>query len=161
MKKILLFFVALLAFVTACKDKEEDAPAPQTKIDLAIKKEKLGASGKVSVDRAAAIMHMWRTEDAEFDVEDPSADMRIGYAYDKVSGSHKASEYGAIGSVMREPVKPGRYFVYVSLMKSSGPGSLAYSYTTVDIKEGETLKLEKVFKHDVGTEQYEEWGESK
>jgi hypothetical protein len=160
MKKNLLLPLLLFVFLTACKD-EEDAPEPQTRIDLEVSKQKLDSSGKVTVNRAPAIIHIWKAEDRDYDVEASSSDMYIGYAYDKVSGTHKTAEYGSVGSVAKEVVKPGRYFVYVLLMKSSSAGSLAYSYTTVDVKEGETLALKKVFSHDIGTEQYEEWDKNK
>jgi hypothetical protein len=156
MKRILLLPLLFFVFLTACKD-EEDAAEPQTRINIEVSKQKLDSSGKVTVNRAPAIIHIWNAEDKDFDVEASSSDMYIGYAYDKVSGTYKTAEYGSVGSVAKEVVKPGKYFVYVLLMKSSSTGSLAHSYTTVDVKEGETLELKKVFSHDVGTEQYEEW----
>ena len=162
MKKILLFPLFLCLFLTSCKD--DEIPEPEQKpgfVDADIKKQVKYSSGFISAEPATAIIHIWDADSAEFDVEASGADMRIGYAYDKLSGEYKTSKYGSIGSRMSEPVVPGKYFIYVVLMKSPGTGSMAYSYTYFEVEEGKELELKKTFSYDVASEAYEEWDKNK
>lgn len=161
MKKVLLFPLFLCLFLTtACKDEDEPEPQP-TIIDVVVRKEVETASGSVKEEPASAIIHLWPAEDRDFDVEASGTDIYIGYAYDKNTGEYKTAKYGSVGSSMNERIEPGKYFIYVLLMKSSRSGSLAYSHTYFEIKEGETLELEKTFSHDVPSETFEEWDKNK
>jgi hypothetical protein len=160
MKNHLLIPLLLLLFLAACKDEQEKPPTPTTKIILEVKKQSKNASGQKTIEAVPAIIHMWPAENCEFDVG-ASPDIHFGYAFDKASNSYKTMKYGAIGSRMSEVIKPGRYFVYVLLPKSSSSGSLAYSYTYFDIKEGENLQLSKTFSVDIGSGQYESWEKNK
>ncbi|WP_161890667.1 hypothetical protein [Pontibacter russatus] len=162
MKKFLLFPLFLCLFLTSCKD--EEIPEPEQKpgfVDADIKKQVKYSSGFIGEKAATAIIHIWDADSADFDVEASGSDLRIGYAYDKVSGEYKTSKYGSIGSRMSEPVVPGKYFIYVVLMKSSDSGSMAYSYTYFDVAEGKELELKKTFSHDVPSEAYEPWEKNK
>ena len=155
MKKVLLFPLLLCLFLTACKE-EDPEPAPTT-IDADIFKKVKNASGSISTKPASAIIHVWPAEDRDFDVEASGPDIYVGSIYDKNSGDYVTAEYGAVGNRIDEPIKPGKYFIYVVLMKSSESGSLAYSYKYFEVKEGETLELKKTFSHDVPSETFEAW----
>jgi len=157
MKKALLLPLLLCLFLTACKEDETDPGPLETLIDVDVRKEVKAASGSVKREPATAIIHIWPAEGRDFDVEASGSDIYIGSAYDKNSGEYKAAKYGSVGSHMNEPIEPGKYFVYVVLMKSSKSGSQAYSYKYFDIKEGETLELKKTFSHDVPSETFEAW----
>ncbi|MCJ8167447.1 hypothetical protein MKJ04_21580 [Pontibacter sp. E15-1] len=109
----------------------------------------------------SAIVHVWPAENQDFDVQASGSDIYLGYAYDKISGKSKTAKYGAVGSRMNEQIKPGKYFIYVVLKKSSETGSLAYSYRYFEVKEGETVTLQKTFSHDVPSETFEEWDKNK
>ena len=163
MKKYLLFPLFLCLFLTACKDEESD-PEPEplpSAVDADVKKQVKAASGAISAKPASAIIHIWPADNSDFDVEASGSDVYIGYAYDKVSGEYKTAKYGSVGTRMNEPVEPGKYFIYVLLMKSSGSGSLAYSHTYFEVKEGEKMKLSKTFSYDVPSETFEEWDKNK
>ncbi|MCC9134859.1 lipoprotein [Pontibacter silvestris] len=152
MKK-LLFPLLILLILSACIDEE---PEPITKMDLVVTKENKLSSGSITAESKMAIIHVWQADNREFDV-DASPDIQLGYAYDKESNSFQTMNYGAVGKRMNERIKPGRYFIYVLLPKSSAEGSLAYSYTYFDIKEGETASLSKTFSYDVASGAFEAW----
>ena len=157
MKKLLLLPLLLVLLLSSCKKEE---PVLATRMELQVMKQKKSSSGKVTVEPTTAMIHVWNAENKEFDVN-ASPDIQYGSAYDKLSESSHTMKYGAIGSSMKEGIKPGRYFVYVVLPKSSGNGSLAYSYSYFDVKKGETIKLAKTFSHDVGEGMYEDWDKNK
>lgn len=159
MKKLLLLPFILLLSLSACK-KDGNEPVPDTVINLEVMKQKKSSSGTITAEPESAIIYMWNAEDREFDVA-ASPDIQYGAAYDRVNDTSVTMKYGAIGSRMKEKIIPGRYFIYVVLPKSSKSGSLAYSYTYIDIKEGETLNLTKTFSHDLGAGMYEEWSKNK
>ncbi|GAA4434215.1 hypothetical protein GCM10023188_24880 [Pontibacter saemangeumensis] len=148
--------------MTGCKDEDEPEPEPlPSAVDADIKKQVKYSSGAIETKPASAIIHIWSAEDADFDVEASGTDIYVGSAYDKNSGEFKTAIYGSVGSRMKEPVEPGKYFIYVLLKKSSSSGSLAYSHTYFEIKEGENLQLKKTFSHDVPSGAYEEWDKNK
>jgi hypothetical protein len=154
MKKLLLLSLSILTFLTACK-KEKEAE-PKTRVIVDITKQNISASGEIIEKPTLAIIQIWSAEGSDFDIN-ASPDIHVGYAFDKNTGSFKTINRGAIGSSMNERLAPGRYFVYVFLPKSSGKGSLAYSYTYFDIKQGETLKIVKTFSHSDCTGEFESW----
>jgi hypothetical protein len=162
MKFLLLFPLFVLFLFSSCKDKDDDEqqPTPATKVILEVMKQSKSSSGQVSLVPASAIIHMWVADNSDFDVA-ASPEIHVGSAFDKTSNSFKTMKYGAIGSRMSETIEPGRYFVYVLLPKSSGSGSLAYSYTYFEIKQGETLNLKKTFGSEVGSGQFESWEKNK
>jgi len=157
MKKILLLPLFFCLFLTACKDDEADTGPQETTIDVEVRKEVKASSGSIKREPAKAIIHIWPADDRDFDVEASGSDIHIGSLYDKNSGEYKSAKYGSVGDHMNEPIEPGKYFIYVVLMKSSQSGSLAYSYKYFDVKEGETLELKKTFSHDVPSETFEAW----
>lgn len=158
MKKRILLPILALIFLFSC---EKDSPKPElpTLMNLKVMIEKKLSSGTIATEPKTAIIHVWNAEGSEFDIA-ASPDILFGYAYDRSSASFKTMKYGAIGSVMREKIEPGRYFVYVLLPKSSDSSSLAYSYSYFEIKAGQTLDLFKVFSHDIGSGTYEQWGDN-
>lgn len=158
MKKLILLPILALIFLFSC---EKDSPKPEvpTLMNLKVMKEKKLSSGTINTEPKTAIIHVWNAEGSEFDVA-ASPDIIFGYAYDKSSASFKTMKYGAIGSVMKEKIEPGRYFVYVLLPKSSEKSSLAYSYSYFEIKAGQTLDLLKVFNYDVSPGTFEQWDEN-
>ncbi|MDO6389265.1 hypothetical protein Q4E40_03940 [Pontibacter sp. BT731] len=158
MKKFILLPILALFFLFSC---EKDSPKPElpTLMNLKVMKEKKLSSGTITTEPKTAIIHVWNAENSEFDI-DASPDIIFGYAYDKSSASFKTMKYGAIGSVMKEKIEPGRYFIYVLLPKSSDRSSLAYSYSYFEIKAGQTLDLFKVFSYDISSGTFEQWSEN-
>ncbi|WP_439882369.1 hypothetical protein ACSX1A_04215 [Pontibacter sp. MBLB2868] len=157
MKKSFILPLFFLLLLSACKD---DEPDPETRMIVEVKKQQQSSSGSITTEKSQAIIHVWEAENREFDVA-ASPDIYLGNIYDKTSETFKTLEYGAIGSRMSEKVEPGRYFIYILLPKSSGNGSLAYTYTYFTIKEGETLKLEKTFGFDLAEGSFEKWDKNK
>jgi len=159
MKKALLLPLFLFLLLTACKD--EDDPEPVTKVVVDTKKQEKSPDGKITTVSASAIVHIWNAENADFDVEASGSDVYIGYIYDKNTDDYVTADYGSVGAHMNEIIEPGKYFVYVLLMKSAGSSSLAYSYKYFEVKEGETATLKKVFSHNAPAGAFEEWDRNK
>jgi hypothetical protein len=130
-------------------------------MSLSVKKQEKSSTQQITDKPVNAIIHVWNAENSDFDVAASGSDIYVGYAYDKTSKTYKDATYGAVGSAMLETIKPGRYFVYVVLSKTSRAGSLAYSYTYVDVKEGQVLQISKTFSHDVASGAFEAWEKNK
>ncbi len=158
MKRFLLLPIMILVLLAACKKEQEQEPA--TRVNIDVMRQSKSSSGQITAHPTSAIIHIWAADNCEYDVE-ASPDISVGAAFDKTSNSYKTMKYGAIGSSMNEKVKPGRYFVYVLLPKSSSKGSLAHSYTYFEVKQGQTLSLTKTFSYDVETGEFENWEENK
>jgi hypothetical protein len=161
MRYLLLFPLVVFLLLSSCKDKDkEKTPIPATKVILEVMKQSKSSSGQTTLAPASSIIHVWVADNRDFDVA-ASPDIHVGSVFDKTSNSFKTIKYGAIGSRMNEAIEPGKYFVYVLLPKSSASGSLAYSYTYFEIKQGETLPLRKTFSSDIGSGQFESWEKNK
>lgn len=151
-----LFFFLLL---TGCKD-TESTPTPPTNLVLSVLKQNLSASGEITETPVSSTIYVWKADNKDFDVNASGTDIYIGYAYEKNSKSYINAQQGGIGLTLSEELAPGRYFVYVLLPKTNKTGSQAYSYTYLNIAEGQTLTTKKVFSHNVGTKAYEEWSKN-
>lgn len=153
-----LYTLLILLFITACK--EEDTPSPKTRYDIEVRKQIKDSAGKVTAKPTLALIYMWPSEGRDFDVSASGSDVYAGAVYDKNSGTLVTAKYGAVGAVMNEEVEPGKYFVYVTLPKSSEQSSLVHSYTYFELKEGETLEVRKTFGYSLTPGQFEEWGKN-
>ncbi|MDQ3292293.1 MAG: hypothetical protein M3Q05_13480 [Bacteroidota bacterium] len=159
MKNLLsiLLLLAVFAFGGCKKDDEVNPDEENAKVDLGVFKITKDATGKAIKAPINCTIWMWRTENRDFDVAASGSEIYVGRAFDKTTKTHISADYGAIGVVMTEKIKPGKYLVYVVINKSDSPGSQAYSYTNVEVGAEKTLNFKKVFSENVGTMQFEAW----
>lgn len=160
MKNLLsvLFLLVLFAFSACQKDEDQN---PIAEVDLGVFKVTTDStSGKAVKTPINCTIWMWNTDNRELDIAASGAEVYVGRALDKRTNTYVSAQYGAIGVLMTEQIKPGNYLVYVVINKSDEPGSQAYSYTQVTIGAEQKLTFTKVFSRNVGTQQFEEWEEN-
>ncbi|PSR56138.1 hypothetical protein AHMF7605_22850 [Adhaeribacter arboris] len=160
MKNLFSFLLLLAVFTfSGCKKDEEVNPDEESaKVDLGVFKiTQDPATGKAVKAPITCTIWMWRTENRDYDIAASGSEIYVGRIFDKTTKTYVSAEYGAIGVVMTEKIKPGKYLVYVVINKSDLPGSQAYSYKNVEIGADQTLNFKKVFSQNVGTMQFEDW----
>ncbi|QNF33698.1 hypothetical protein HUW51_13575 [Adhaeribacter swui] len=163
MKNLLsvLTLLTLLVF-GGCKKDDEVKPIPTGDIDLGFFKISADpATGQTTNTPIQCTIWMWKTDNRNLDLTSSGSEIYLGRILDKNTNKYVSAEYGAIGINMREKVETGKYLVYVFINKSDQKGSLAYTYTNVEIKEDKKVSLRKVFSQDIGTQQYEAWNTNK
>ena len=152
----IILLLSLFSFVS-CEKEEVDAE-PSAQVDLGVfRVTQDPTSGKFSKTPAQSTIWMWRSDNREFDVTASGTEVYLGRLYDNKTKTYVSADYGAIGVIMTETIRPGKYFVYVMLNKSDQPGSQAYSYTQVEIGADQKFKFTKTFSSNVGNLQYEAW----
>ncbi|MCX2741736.1 hypothetical protein [Pontibacter anaerobius] len=161
MKNLLFLIMLPVIMLFSCKEDDPEPAEKRGQIILDIKKQTKDSSGKIGVKPQYATVYVWNAENRNFDVDASGTDVYLGYALDNTSNSFKTSDYGAVGYRMDEKIEPGKYFIFVMLPKSSSRGSLANSYTYFEVKAGEALEMEKIFSHDIESEQTEAWDKNK
>ncbi|QMU30067.1 hypothetical protein [Adhaeribacter radiodurans] len=154
----ILLLLVVFSFSGCQKDDEVNPDEASAQVDLGVFKiTQDPTSGKAVKAPLNCTIWMWRTENHDYDVAASGSEIYVGRIFDKTTKTYVSAEYGAIGVVMTEKIKPGKYLVYVVINKSDQLGSQAYSYTNVEVGAEKTLNIKKVFSQNVGTMQFEAW----
>lgn len=155
-----LFFILLLLSIfsfVSCKKDDVDAE-PLAQVDLGVYRiTEDPTTGKTARTPANSTIWLWNSDNREYDINASGTEIYLGRIYDTKTKTFVSADQGAIGTVMTETIKPGKYMVYVMLNKSDQPGSQAYSYTQVEIGADQKFKFTKTFSLTLGDQQYEEW----
>lgn len=158
MKKSLFLFLSIFA-LASCSKSDSSPDESKSGFIINVKKNSKSSTGELVANNTnAAAIHIWKADGKDLTIKG-ATEAAKGNAYDNITKTFVVADYTFVNtSTETQGVEAGNYFVFVILDNNqTGGGNLAYSYTTITVKEGEFVTATKIFASTTTPAAYQLW----
>lgn len=152
MKRLLLFMLPMMFVFGGCSSDDPELTPEKETGNLSFDSyhiDYLSTGEERRTPQTLELIHIWKADGTDFNLETPHLDMLKGYMYDKNQEKSLEADYSYLDKwTLSKELKPGRYLIYVYYGNKSPYGTtrMSYSYTYFDIVKQEATFLKKYIK---------------